>query len=277
LREWLNQLVIDLPNDLINETQGYIQDLTIYNISLESLIPSRKILISKKMGLNITFLNAAFNIKGKHTILSKEPKNFIAKISSLKIKLPFFLIKNETGLVTEVDTTGFNIEIEKAKIDLDIEDMSDVIGNIIVGILKLVLKFIKANIIEKNLIKTMNEKFRDAFEFVNHIILNRVEPDKLNITINSTDLADIRDSNILGSIALIFASFEGVNGSMSLNDIANMLTNNTGTLQLKQIYDKEIQFEFNLTDNNNNSLGNFEITLDDLNISGINTWKDFKV
>ena len=277
LREWLNQLVIDLPNDLINETQGYIQDLTIYNISLESLFPSRKILISKKMGLNITFLNAAFNIKGKHTILSKEPKNFIAKISSLKIKLPFFLIKNETGLVTEVDTTGFNIEIEKAKIDLDIEDMSDVIGNIIVGILKLVLKFIKANIIEKNLIKTMNEKFRDAFEFVNHIILNRVEPDKLNITINSTDLADIRDSNILGSIALIFASFEGVNGSMSLNDIANMLTNNTGTLQLKQIYDKEIQFEFNLTDNNNNSLGNFEITLDDLNISGINTWKDFKV
>ena len=28
LREWLNKLVIDLPNDLINETQGYIQDLT---------------------------------------------------------------------------------------------------------------------------------------------------------------------------------------------------------------------------------------------------------
>ena len=174
LREWLNKLVIDLPNDLINETQGYIQDLTIYNISLESLITSRKIVVNKKMGLNITFRDAGLNIKGKHTILSKEPKNFIAKISSLKIKLPFFLVKNETGLVTEVDTTGFNIDIDHAQIDLDIEDMSDVVGNIIVGILKLVLKFIKANVIEKNLIKKMNEKFQEAFEFVNHIILNRV-------------------------------------------------------------------------------------------------------
>ena len=34
LREWLNKLVIDIPNDLIkNETKGYIEDLTIYNIS----------------------------------------------------------------------------------------------------------------------------------------------------------------------------------------------------------------------------------------------------
>ena len=277
LQEWLNKLVIDLPNDLINETQGYIQDLTIYNISLESLITSRKIVINKKMGLNITFRDAGLNIKGKHTILSKEPKNFIAKISSLKIKLPFFLVKNETGLVTEVDTTGFNIDIDHAQIDLDIEDMSDVVGNIIVGILKLVLKFIKANVIEKNLIKKMNEKFQEAFEFVNHIILNRVEPDKLNITIAQNELADLRYSQILGSIALIFASFEGVNGSMSLNNITNMLTNNTGTLQLKQIYDKEIHFEFNITDKDNNSFGNFEISLDDLNISGINTWKDFKV
>ena len=30
LREWLNKLVIDFPNDLIkNETKGYIEDLTI--------------------------------------------------------------------------------------------------------------------------------------------------------------------------------------------------------------------------------------------------------
>ena len=277
LKEWLNQLVIDLPNDLINETQGFIQDLTIYNISLESLITSRKILINKKMGVNITFRNAGLNIKGKHTILSKEPKNFVAKISSLKVKLPFFLVKNETGLVTEVDTTGFSIDIDQAQIDLEIEDMSDVAGNIIVGVLKLVLKFIRANVIEKNLIRTMNEKLEGAFEFVNHIILNRAEPDKLNITINQTDLADLRYSQILGSVALIFASLEGVNGSMSLNNMTNQLTNNTGILQLKQIYDKEIHFEFNITDKENNSLGNFEISLDDLNISGINTFKDIKV
>ena len=46
LRDWLNKLVIDLPNDLIkNETKGYIENLTIYNISLESLITTRKKII----------------------------------------------------------------------------------------------------------------------------------------------------------------------------------------------------------------------------------------
>ena len=39
LRDWLGNLVIDLPNELIqNVSKGYIEDLTIYNISLESLI-----------------------------------------------------------------------------------------------------------------------------------------------------------------------------------------------------------------------------------------------
>jgi hypothetical protein len=44
---------------------------------------------------------------------------------------------------------------------------------------------------------------------------------------------------------------------------------------LKDLYEKEIHFEFNLTDENNTSSGNFEFTLDDLNISGLNTWKEF--
>ena len=276
LQEWLKKLEIDLPNDLINETQGYIQDLTIYNISLESLYTSRTIMQNRKLGVNITFRNAGLNIRGKHTVLSKEPKNFVAKISTLRVKLPFFLVKNESGLVTEVDTTGFNIDLDKAQIELDIEDMSDVVGNIIVGLLRLVLKFIKANVIEKNLIKTMNEKLEAAFEVVNRIILSGVQPDKLNITINETDLADVRNSSVLGSVALVLGTLEGVNGSMSLNDIINMATNKTGTIQLKTLYDKDINFEFNITDKNNNSLGNFELSLDDLNVSGLNTWRDFK-
>ena len=276
LQEWLKKLEIDLPNDLINETQGYIQDLTIYNISLESLYTSRTIMQNRKLGVNITFRNAGLNIRGKHTVLSKEPKNFVAKISTLRVKLPFFLVKNESGLVTEVDTTGFNIDLDKAQIELDIEDMSDVVGNIIVGLLRLVLKFIKANVIEKNLIKTMNEKLKAAFEVVNRIILSGVQPDKLNITINETDLADVRNSSVLGSVALVLGTLEGVNGSMSLNDIINMATNKTGTIQLKTLYDKDINFEFNITDKNNNSLGNFELSLDDLNVSGLNTWRDFK-
>ena len=117
LQELLNKLTIDLPNDLIkNETKGYIENLTIYNISLESLITTRKKYISNKVGVEITLRNFALNIKGKYIILSKNPKNFLALISSLTIKLPCYLVKNESGFITEVDTSGFNIDFDKVQI-----------------------------------------------------------------------------------------------------------------------------------------------------------------
>ena len=224
LREWLNKLVIDLPNDLIkNETKGYIENLTIYNISLESMYAERGKPRDNKTGVNITFRNAGLNIKGKYILT--EPKDFLAKVASVSILLPFYVGKNESGLITEVDTSGFNIDLDHVQIELDL-DMSDVIRNIIIGILKIVLKLIKTNVIEKNLIKTMNEKLEEAFEIVNHIILNGVQPDKLNITINKTDIADIRKSSIIGSVAYLLSNLTGADGPLSLNNIINIFTRN---------------------------------------------------
>ena len=276
LRDWLNKLTIDLPNDFIkNETNGYIEDLTIYNISLESLITTRKKIIDNKIGVEITLRNVGLNIKGKYIFLSINPKNFLAKVSSLSLKLPFFLVKNESGLITEVDTTGFTIDLDNALIELDL-DTSDIIRNIVLGILKGVLKLIKSNILEKNIIKTMNEKLKDMFEIINNIIINRIEPNKLIILMNETELADVRNSSILGSLAYLLSNITGANGPLSLNELVNIFTNNTGIINLKNIYKKEIHFDFNITDKNNNSLGNFEFSLDDLNISGLNTLREFK-
>ena len=276
LREWINKIVIDLPNDLIkNETKGFIENLTIYNISLESLITTRKKIINNTIGLEITLRNAGINIKGKYIFLTKNPKNFYANVSSLTMKLPFYLVKNESGLITKVDTTGFTIDIDKAQIALDLET-SEFIRNIIVGILRAVLTIIKKNVIEKTLIKTMNEKLTDVFQMINEIIVKKVEPDKLNITIPKSDLADVRNSSILGSASYLLSNLTGAKGPLSLNMIVDLLTNDTGLVQLKQIYKEEIHFEFNITDQSNNSIGTFEFSLDGLNISGLNTWKEFK-
>ena len=156
LKEWLNKLVIDLPNDLIkNETKGYIEDLTIYNISLENLITTRPKKVDDKYGLELTIRNAGLNIKGKYILVSPNPKNFSAQISSLTIKLPFYLIKNESGFVTQVDTSGFTIDIDNAKIELDL-DVNELLRNIIVEILKTILKLIKKDVIEKNVIDILN-------------------------------------------------------------------------------------------------------------------------
>ena len=81
------------------------------------------------------------------------------------MKLPFCLVRNESGLVTEVDTSGFTIDIDNAKIELDL-DTSEIIRNIIVWILKAILQLIKKDIIEKNITKTLNDKIMELFEFL---------------------------------------------------------------------------------------------------------------
>ena len=275
LREWLNKLTIDLPNELIkNETSGYIENLTIYNISLENLITTRKKYIENKVGVELTIYKSALNIKGKYILREDNPKDFLAKISSLTVKLPFYLVKNESGLVTEVDTSGFTIDIENAQIELEL-DTSEMMRNLVVGILKAVLELIKTNIIEKNIIQTLNTKLSEMFQNVNDIILNGVYPEELNITIEESERADLRYSPIMGSLAYLLTNLTGINGKLSLNNLVNIFTYDTGIVRLKDLYEKEIHFEFNLTDENNTSSGNFEFTLDDLNISGLNTWKEF--
>ena len=275
LREWLNKLTIDLPNELIkNETSGYIENLTIYNISLENLITTRKKYIENKVGVELTIYKSALNIKGKYILREDNPKDFLAKISSLTVKLPFYLVKNESGLVTEVDTSGFTIDIENAQIELEL-DTSEMMRNLVVGILKAVLELIKTNIIEKNIIQTLNTKLSEMFQNVNDIILNGVYPEELNITMEESERADLRYSPIMGSLAYLLTNLTGINGKLSLNNLVNIFTYDTGIVRLKDLYEKEIHFEFNLTDENNTSSGNFEFTLDDLNISGLNTWKEF--
>ena len=275
LREWLNKLTIDLPNELIkNETSGYIENLTIYNISLENLITTRKKYIENKVGVELTLYKSALNIKGKYILREDNPKDFLAKISSLTVKLPFYLVKNESGLVTQVDTSGFTIDIENAQIELEL-DTSEMMRNLVVGILKAVLELIKTNVIEKNIIQTLNNKLSEMFQNVNDIILNGVYPEELNITMEESERADLRYSPIMGSLAYLLTNLTGINGKLSLNNLVNIFTYDTGIVRLKDLYEKEIHFEFNLTDENNTSSGNFEFTLDDLNISGLNTWKEF--
>ena len=275
LREWLNKLTIDLPNELIKkETSGYIENLTIYNISLENLITTRKKYIENKVGVELTIYKSALNIKGKYILREDNPKDFLAKISSLTVKLPFYLVKNESGLVTEVDTSGFTIDIENAQIELEL-DTSEMMRNLVVGILKAVLELIKTNVIEKNIIQTLNNKLSEMFQNVNDIILNGVYPEELNITMEESERADLRYSPIMGSLAYLLTNLTGINGKLSLNNLVNIFTYDTGIVRLKDLYEKEIHFEFNLTDENNTSSGNFEFTLDDLNISGLNTWKEF--
>ena len=273
LRDWLGKLVIDLPNDLIVEkTEGHLENLTLYGLSIDKIITTDPEEQENKVGLRVSIKNAALNIKGKYKIISSE-KDFLAKISKLNILLPFYLLKDEeTGLVSEVDTTGFNIDIDNVVIDLEVDSW---LKPILPGLLKIVLKIIKENVIEAKLIETMNSELRELFQKVNRIILNGVEPDRLNITIKEQDRSNLRQSSLISAVAYLLNNLIGIEGPLNLNKLVNIFTYNTGIIRLHEIYNKSIHFEFNLTNSDNSSLGNFDIGLEDLNISGLNTWQNF--
>ena len=272
LRDWLGKLVIDIPNELIKEeTDGLLEDLTIYGLYIDKIITTDPDEQENKVGLKVSIKDAGLNIKGKYKLTSQ--KDFLAKISKLNILLPFYLMKDEeTGLVSEVDTTGFNLDIDKVDIDLEVDS---ILKPILPGLLKIVLRIIKKNIIEAKLIETMNTKLGELFEKVNKIILSGVEPDKLNITIKEQDLSNLRKSSLISAASYLLNNLTGIDGPLNLNKLVNMFTYNTGEIRLHEIYNKSIHFEFNLTNSDNSSLGNFDIGLEDLNISGLNTWKNF--
>ena len=272
LREWLGQLVIDIPNDLIEEeTSGYLKDLTLYGITLDKLITTSPETVENKVGVTLSIENAGVNIKGIYNGLLIRDLNFVALISKLNIVLPFFLVRDEeNGLVTEVDTSGFNIDLDNVEIKLDIE-----LGDLIAPLLKIVLRLIKTNVIEKNLIETMNTKIGELFQKVNNIIQNGVYPKPLNIAMKEQDRADLKKSSLISAVGYLLNNLTGAEGPLSLNNLVNIITYDTGIIRLHEFYNQSIHFEFNLTDKDNSSLGKFDVGLEDLNISGLNTWKNF--
>ena len=270
LKEWLNQLIIDIPNDLIKEeTNGALEDLTIYGISLDQIITTSPETIDNKIGVKISLKNARLDIKGIYHIIVTN--NFVAHISNLNIDFPFYLVRNEeNGLVSKVDTSGFNIDLDNVKISFDSTGLQ-----ILEPILILVLKIIKTNVIEKKLIETMDTELLKLFEKVNNIILNGVEPKELHISIKEQDRTDLKKSTLISAVGYLLNNLTGADGPLSLNNLVNIFTENTGIIQLHDFYNQSIHFKFNLTGGNNDSLGNVDIGLEDLNISGLNTWKNF--
>ena len=275
LREWLNKLVIEIPNESIkNQTLGLVENLVFYGITLDSIVTTEPELINNKLGINISIANAGVNIKGIFSLLSGN-KNFEAKISKLSMKLPFYLIKDpDSGLVKEVDTNGLDIDFNNLEIELDLE-IGDLMRDILLAVLKEVLISLKTNVIEPSIIELLNNKIGNLFEMANEIILNGAEPKELNITINESDISNLQTSSLISAIYYLLNKLTGIDGPLNINNLINIITNDTGLICLSDFYNKSIHFEFNLTDKTNVSLGYFYFGLEDLNISGLNTWQNF--
>ena len=275
LKEWLNQLVVDIPNELMeNLTQGLVDSITLYNLNLENINTTSPEVLDNKIGINISVTNIELSITGMLRLFELN-KQLNVNVSRISILLPINLIRDsENGLISKVDTSGLNIDLDKMEIELDLQ-LGDLIRSIIINVIKEVLLTLKSSIIEDTLIELMNTKIGELFQKANDMILDGVEPTKLNISLKDEDISDIKKSALINAVGFLLNKLIGVDGPLNINKLVNIITQNTGIIQLHEFYNKSINFEFNLTDKNDTSLGNIGICLEDLNISGLNTWKNF--
>jgi len=275
LKEWLNQLVVDIPNELMeNLTQGLVDSITLYNLNLENINTTSPEVLDNKIGINISVTNIELSITGMLRLFELN-KQLNVNVSRISILLPINLIRDsENGLISKVDTSGLNIDLDKMEIELDLQ-LGDLIRSIIINVIKEVLLTLKSSIIQDTLIELMNTKIGELFQKANDMILDGVEPTKLNISLKDEDISDIKKSALINAVGFLLNKLIGVDGPLNINKLVNIITQNTGIIQLHEFYNKSINFEFNLTDKNDTSLGNIGISLEDLNISGLNTWKNF--
>ena len=274
LKEWLSNLIITLPNEIIeNTTKGIVENISIYGIFLDKLITTNPERINNKISLNFSIENVAVKIKGIYNLINKN--QFDAYISKLNIKIPLvLLLDSESELVSEVDTNGLNLDLDNIEIELDL-NYGDFLNDIIMSILKEILLALKEDVIEKSLVEFLNLKIGNLFQILNNMIKNSVFPKQLNISIDDEELINLKKSNLISTVGYILNNLTGINGPLNINSLINIITNNTGIINLKNFYSENIIFNLNLTNINSIFSGNLEIILEDINITGLNTWKNF--
>ena len=273
LSEWLSRLTIDIPNELIsNKTLGALENLTIFGLSLDHIYTSPPQKIGEKSGLNISLQNAEISVSGKSVLLPGD--NFTAQVSNLSLKLPFYLIADpETGLVRDVDTKGFELDLEHVEISLEIA-VAESLKKMIVSLLKGVLVMLNESVIEKQIIKTMNEQLSNLFRMVNDVIINGVSPLQLRIVTKQRDISNLRNSSLATAVSFLLNNIIGTTGPLNISHIFNVVSNGTGVLRLHEFFNDTFHFDFNVSDGEK-QLANFDVGLADLNVSGLNTWDYF--
>ena len=280
LSDWLKNLIIQL-NDIEIADIPFVGKLILKNLTIERILLSgikTKPIIEKnqKTGLNITFDGIGIKLFGNLKI--KDAEGIVeANTTGLNILLPFKLIKNESsGLISNVTTKGLEIIIDKKQTNVHIDGDGAIpkIADFLMNYFKDYIFDIIMNQVKDPFSNLIDSQFDKLFAMANNLILNGSKPIPL---ISATKKpVDLRKSSIIDSVRFLLDHFTGVDGPLSFNHLFSIISNGTGEIHLHEYYDKKIKFNFNVSDTNNNTLGNIEIGLHDLNLSGLNTWTGFQ-
>ena len=271
LRNWLNKLVINIPDK-------EIANITFKNMVVDNILLGGIETVKGNDGINLTINDIGIHMNGT---ISSSIFQITTKIDiigeTIKSSIPFKLNKNsKNGLVESVSTNGLNLRVmNKAKISISFPQ-----GSILDWIIEIIITIIKEtafdrilDIVSKMLSELIDNKLTELFHKANDLILNGSEPIPLNVSIEKP--VDLRNSSVIDVIGFLLSKFTGANGPLSFNHLFSIISNGTGEIHLHDFYNQSILFNFNISDKDDNFLGNVEFGILDLNLSDLNTWGDF--
>ena len=270
LRNWLKKLVINIPEK--EESKIKLQNIIIDNILLGG-IKSEK----ENDGINLSINDIGIHMNG--TISSSLIKGLLVEINAGTVngKIPFKLIKNsKNGLVESVTTKDLKLEIknkDNINISFPKNKTLDSFLKAIVVILKNTMFDSILDMVSNMVSELIDNKLTELFHKANDLILNGSQPIPLNVSIDKP--VDLRKSSVIDVIGFLLRNFTGANGPLSFNHLFSIISNGTGEFYLHDFYNQSILFNFNISDKDDNFLGNVEFGILDLNLTDLNTWGDF--
>ena len=285
---WIEHLNISINNiSTTVDILGLSYDLSIYNfliygISLDELKatfypnPDK---IEDGIKIMATF-GASFqgNIHLDRTAVH-QGANFSGTATGVNFSIVLNFVKNSDGFIETVvapsDQCSASIDDLTASIHAD-STFWDLIINVLEPIIVSLLKSEIQPLLCDTLPNIIGDEFTIMFSSVNQVIYNYLnDTSPIHIDIGE-GMSDLRKSILIDFARFLLTNFTGIDGPLSVNTIINKISNNTGILSLSEVMNyfsvtTPISFSGFVETLN----ATFNMTLIDLNVSGLNTWKDF--
>ena len=279
LLNWLKKLKIKIPSQEFSiwfETLK-IEEILIDHIQIGKIESFPIIEKNQKLGINITIDNISLNILTDYKLENISEGKIEINASEINAILPFKIIKNKTnGLISNVNISGLNMTFNEKQLNITIKGSGFVpyIIQYLIDYYKTTLLNLIFTYIDNEISNLVEIEFKKLFTKINDMIIFGAEPIPLISIVKKP--VDLRNSSFIDTLRFLFDNLIGIDGPLNLNHLFSIFTNGRGDVIINNFINNSIKFNYIVSDSKNNTIGKIQFGLNDLNISGLNTWTGFQ-
>lgn len=288
---WVKSLAIHIPpisykvpvtNDKINMTNMILQNITIATL-YTSFYPDAT-QINDGLLINVTlsaYLRSDLDYEG----FIKTNGNISATITQINIQLPMKFIKDDDGLITDIDIYDqkkCKVTIDNIHVDMYFDNtFLDRLIKILIGPVVDIIKSNAQKIVCQTIQPTIKKYGSEFFTKIANYIRPYIDgPSSIEIPINSAKMTDLRGSQVIDLINFLLTNLTTGTTPLNLNSLVNRFSKETGIFDyqdMASLFSLPPELTFEIPVNVNDINATIKFALKSLVLSGLNTWKNFTI